>query len=192
MLHARLPREPRTADQAATAAHALKAPADPARLRLVWKVTVHEGGEACVCDLTEPAQADPAPRSPATGSPWSMQASSPATNGSVWACYAPVPGILRIISAAQQPAVTELPHTAATALPNDGSTARHPRDTIPQVAIPEVANIFRVEGIASSAHTATVTEWFSCRGWAHGMCAAYDARPPTLMGNWPSSGSASR
>ncbi|MGD0560544.1 MAG: metalloregulator ArsR/SmtB family transcription factor [Streptosporangiaceae bacterium] len=32
----------------------LKALADPTRLRLVSMVAAHEGGEACVCDLTEP------------------------------------------------------------------------------------------------------------------------------------------
>ena len=32
----------------------LKALADPARLRLISMVAAHEGGEACVCDLTEP------------------------------------------------------------------------------------------------------------------------------------------
>ena len=35
-------------------ARVLKALADPARLRLVSMVAAHEGGEACVCDLTEP------------------------------------------------------------------------------------------------------------------------------------------
>jgi ArsR family transcriptional regulator, arsenate/arsenite/antimonite-responsive transcriptional repressor len=47
-------REPITADQAADLAHMLKALADPTRLRLVSMVAAHEGGEACVCDLTEP------------------------------------------------------------------------------------------------------------------------------------------
>ena len=32
----------------------LKALADPTRLRLVSMVAAHEGGEACVCDLTAP------------------------------------------------------------------------------------------------------------------------------------------
>lgn len=35
-------------------ARALKAVADPARLRLISIVASHESGEACVCDLTEP------------------------------------------------------------------------------------------------------------------------------------------
>ena len=47
-------REPITASQAADLAHKLKALADPTRLRLVSMVAAHEGGEACVCDLTEP------------------------------------------------------------------------------------------------------------------------------------------
>ena len=32
----------------------LKALADPARLRLLSMMAAHAGGEACVCDLTEP------------------------------------------------------------------------------------------------------------------------------------------
>ena len=47
-------REPLSASQAADLAHILKALADPARLRLVSMVAAQEGGEACVCDLTEP------------------------------------------------------------------------------------------------------------------------------------------
>jgi ArsR family transcriptional regulator len=47
-------REPITPDQAAGLARTLKALADPTRLRIVSMVAAHEGGEACVCDLTEP------------------------------------------------------------------------------------------------------------------------------------------
>jgi ArsR family transcriptional regulator len=47
-------REPISASQAADLAHILKALADPVRLRLVSMVAAHEGGEACVCDLTDP------------------------------------------------------------------------------------------------------------------------------------------
>jgi ArsR family transcriptional regulator, arsenate/arsenite/antimonite-responsive transcriptional repressor len=47
-------REPITASQATDLAHLLKALADPTRLRLVSMVAAHDGGEACVCDLTEP------------------------------------------------------------------------------------------------------------------------------------------
>ncbi|WP_369255787.1 ArsR/SmtB family transcription factor [Geodermatophilus amargosae] len=49
-----LVREALTAGQAADLARVLKAVADPARLRLLSLVAAHEGGEACVCDLTEP------------------------------------------------------------------------------------------------------------------------------------------
>jgi ArsR family transcriptional regulator, arsenate/arsenite/antimonite-responsive transcriptional repressor len=47
-------REPISAGQAADLAGLLKALADPTRLRLVSMVAAHEGGEACVCDLTGP------------------------------------------------------------------------------------------------------------------------------------------
>lgn len=51
-----LTREPLNAAAAADLAHILKAIADPARLRLLSMVAAHEGGEACVCDLTEPLE----------------------------------------------------------------------------------------------------------------------------------------
>ena len=47
-------KEPLTAAQADGLATLLKALADPTRLRLVSMVAAHEGGEACVCELTEP------------------------------------------------------------------------------------------------------------------------------------------
>jgi ArsR family transcriptional regulator, arsenate/arsenite/antimonite-responsive transcriptional repressor len=47
-------RQPISASQADRLAWLLKALADPTRLRLVSMVAAHEGGEACVCDLTEP------------------------------------------------------------------------------------------------------------------------------------------
>lgn len=40
--------------EAGTLAGALKALADPARLRLISLVAAHDDQEACVCDLTEP------------------------------------------------------------------------------------------------------------------------------------------
>ena len=49
-----LAREPLSAQDAVALAHALKALADPTRLRLLSMVAAHEGGEACVCDLVEP------------------------------------------------------------------------------------------------------------------------------------------
>ena len=47
-----LSREPMSEAQAAQVAPLLKALADPVRLRLMSMVLSHEGGEACVCDLT--------------------------------------------------------------------------------------------------------------------------------------------
>lgn len=47
-----LAREPLTTDQAEQFSGLLKAIADPVRLRLMSMVMSHEGGEACVCDLT--------------------------------------------------------------------------------------------------------------------------------------------
>ncbi len=47
-----LAREPMGAARADQVAPLLKAIADPARLRLLSIVLSHEGGEACVCDLT--------------------------------------------------------------------------------------------------------------------------------------------
>ena len=43
-----------SATDAERLARTLKAVADPARLRLLSLVAAHEGGEACVCDLTDP------------------------------------------------------------------------------------------------------------------------------------------
>ncbi len=49
-----LVREPLTAADADGLVGVFKALADPARLRLLSMIAAHEGGEACVCDLTEP------------------------------------------------------------------------------------------------------------------------------------------
>ena len=49
-----LAREPISVEQANGVVPMLKAIADPARLRLLSLVLSHEGGEACVCDLTTP------------------------------------------------------------------------------------------------------------------------------------------
>ena len=46
--------EPISAEAAVELAGLLKAIADPTRLRLLSLIQAHEGGEACVCDLTEP------------------------------------------------------------------------------------------------------------------------------------------
>ena len=47
-------REPLSAEGAEALARALKAMADPARLRLVSIVASSASGEVCVCDFTEP------------------------------------------------------------------------------------------------------------------------------------------
>ncbi|HJT04242.1 MAG TPA: metalloregulator ArsR/SmtB family transcription factor [Pseudonocardiaceae bacterium] len=44
--------DPLTADQAAMLSHRFKALGDPVRLRLLSLIASHEGGEACVCELT--------------------------------------------------------------------------------------------------------------------------------------------
>ena len=49
-----LVRQPLTAAAATDLARTLKAIADPSRLRLLSLIAAHEGGEACVCELTEP------------------------------------------------------------------------------------------------------------------------------------------
>lgn len=45
-------REPISAESALDLAAAFKALSDPARLRLLSLVASHEGGEACVCDIS--------------------------------------------------------------------------------------------------------------------------------------------
>ena len=47
-----LVREPLTADWAGDLARMFKALGDPVRLRLLSRVASHQGGEACVCDLS--------------------------------------------------------------------------------------------------------------------------------------------
>jgi ArsR family transcriptional regulator len=49
-----LTREAISAERAVSLSRALKAIADPARLRLISMVASHADSEACVCDLTEP------------------------------------------------------------------------------------------------------------------------------------------
>jgi ArsR family transcriptional regulator len=49
-----LAHEPLSAEAGLELAGTLKAMADPTRLRLLSLIQAHEGGEACVCDLTAP------------------------------------------------------------------------------------------------------------------------------------------
>jgi ArsR family transcriptional regulator len=48
-----LVREPLTAPQAVELSRLFKAMGDPVRLRLLSLIASHEGGEACVCELTD-------------------------------------------------------------------------------------------------------------------------------------------
>lgn len=43
-----------TAEDAEQLAHQFKALADPSRVRLLSLIAAHDGGEACICDLTDP------------------------------------------------------------------------------------------------------------------------------------------
>lgn len=49
-----LTREPLDVERAESLARVLRAIAEPTRLRLLSLVAAHDGGEACVCDLTGP------------------------------------------------------------------------------------------------------------------------------------------
>lgn len=51
-----VPRPALTAEEAQNRARTLKALSDPNRLRLLSIVKTGDGGEACVCDLTEPLE----------------------------------------------------------------------------------------------------------------------------------------
>ncbi len=51
--HTPLIKEPLNADQAERLAPSFKALGDPIRLRLLSLIASHEGGEACVCDLSD-------------------------------------------------------------------------------------------------------------------------------------------
>ncbi|WP_372348278.1 ArsR/SmtB family transcription factor [Streptomyces sp. KL116D] len=54
-----LTERPFTADEAETAARMFKALGDPVRLRLFTLVASHEGGEACVCDISDVGVSQP-------------------------------------------------------------------------------------------------------------------------------------
>jgi ArsR family transcriptional regulator, arsenate/arsenite/antimonite-responsive transcriptional repressor len=90
-------REPITARQAADLARLLKALADPTRLRLVSMVAAHEGGEACVCELTEPTISHHLKVLVDAGV-------FTRDKRGVWAYYALVPSVLDALSAVLSPA----------------------------------------------------------------------------------------
>ena len=54
-----LAREPLTAEQAVDLSRLFKAMADPVRLRLLSLIASHEGGEACVCDISDVGVSQP-------------------------------------------------------------------------------------------------------------------------------------
>lgn len=54
-----LTERPMTAQEAETAARMFKALGDPVRLRLFSAVASHEGGEACVCDISDVGVSQP-------------------------------------------------------------------------------------------------------------------------------------
>ncbi|MFB9387934.1 ArsR/SmtB family transcription factor [Streptomyces coeruleoprunus] len=54
-----LTERPMTAAEAETAAKMFKALGDPVRLRLFSAVASHEGGEACVCDISDVGVSQP-------------------------------------------------------------------------------------------------------------------------------------
>jgi len=95
-------REPLTAGQAADLARLLKALADPTRLRLVSMVAAHDGGEACVCDLTEPLGLT----QPTISHHLKILVEAgifTRDKRGVWAYYALVPSALAALSAVLQP-----------------------------------------------------------------------------------------
>ena len=95
-------RQPLTAGQAADLARQLKALADPTRLRLVSMVAAHDGGEACVCDLTEPLGLT----QPTISHHLKILVEAgifTRDKRGVWAYYALVPSALAALSAVLQP-----------------------------------------------------------------------------------------
>jgi ArsR family transcriptional regulator, arsenate/arsenite/antimonite-responsive transcriptional repressor len=96
-------REPITATQAVDLARLLKALADPTRLRLVSMVAAHAGGEACVCDLTEPLGLTQPTVSHHLKVLVDAGIFSRDKRG-VWAFYALVPGALDAVARVLQPA----------------------------------------------------------------------------------------
>jgi ArsR family transcriptional regulator len=97
-----LTRQPLSAGEAEDLARVLKALADPVRLRLVSMVAAHDGGEACVCDLTGPLGLT----QPTISHHLKILAGVgifTRDKRGVWAYYALVPGVLDTIAAALAP-----------------------------------------------------------------------------------------
>ncbi|MFP3466557.1 ArsR/SmtB family transcription factor [Leifsonia sp. SIMBA_070] len=91
-------REVISEENANSVARAMKALADPARLRLLSMVAAHADGEACVCDLTEPLQLS----QPTVSHHLKVLSDAgflSRTKRGTWAYYRIVPGSLDIVSA---------------------------------------------------------------------------------------------
>ena len=90
--------QPISPEQAVALARTLKAVADPVRLRIVSMVAAHEGGEACVCELTQPLGLSQPTVSHHLKVLFDAGILTRDKRG-VWAYYALVPGALEALSA---------------------------------------------------------------------------------------------
>jgi ArsR family transcriptional regulator, arsenate/arsenite/antimonite-responsive transcriptional repressor len=89
---------PTTLAAMADLARLLKALADPTRLRLVSMVAAHDGGEACVCELTDPLGLTQPTISHHLKILVDAGIFTPDKRG-VWAYYALVPAVMDALSA---------------------------------------------------------------------------------------------
>jgi ArsR family transcriptional regulator len=97
-----LARAPLSADEAETLAAVLKAIAVPARLRLLSMIYARDGGEACVCELTEPLGLTQPTVSHHLKVLVDAGLISRDKRG-VWAYYRPIPGALSALAAVFDP-----------------------------------------------------------------------------------------
>ena len=98
-----LTRQPLSAADAERLAAVLKAVAVPARLRLLSMIYAHEGGEACVCELTEPLGLS----QPTVSHHLKVLVDAGLVSRDkrgVWAYYRAVPGVLAALGAVFAPA----------------------------------------------------------------------------------------
>ncbi len=98
-----------TASEADAASRTLKALADPTRLRLLALIAAHEGGDACVCDLTEPVGLS----QPTVSHHLKVLTEAgflTREKRGVWAHYAVVPGALRDLVGHLAPHLTPTSH----------------------------------------------------------------------------------
>ncbi len=107
-----LAREPLTQDWAGDLARMFKALGDPVRLRLVSIVASHQGGEACVCDLTPTFDLSPATISHHLKVLRETGLLECERRGS-WVFYRVVPAALAQLSAVLGPAELVVPVTTA-------------------------------------------------------------------------------